>query len=144
MLWVVRMLNLGKLARSVLECDDAYYDVVIPEPLTEEWVLEHVREIFIGDCSSLALLRDSIIDEDDARKLAKTCDYCPWDKVFYGHDLRVPIRTRRFGMYQDGTLVDCTTVILYHDIWAEHLHRALVSGLQAQWPNRRLEGPQRL
>ena len=75
------MLNLDKLARSVLECDDAYYYVVIPEPLTEEWVLEHVREIFIDDHTSLALLRDSIIDEDDAGKVAKTCDYCPWDKV---------------------------------------------------------------
>ena len=91
-----------------------YYDILTPEKFTEEWVRDHVHEVFMDDARAIDLLRCSVAGTDPATRLKHVVAYQPIDRVFYGYELRVPVQTKKNAVYQDGSAVKGESVTLYH------------------------------
>ena len=128
------------LSQQMQQAQDSCYDIHIPKQLTEEWVQEHVHEVFMDDRRALDLLCRSVHGNDPATKLNKLLAYQPLTQVFYGYELRLPVTKKDNTVYQDGSAVTKNSVKLFHPTRQGLLHNILKRGVQASIPSHGTEG----
>ena len=78
---IIQELNLAKILGSQMQHhEDPCYHVHIPEVITEDWVKEHVHEVYMDDMGALEALRQSVHKTYPAQKLDKITEYEPNEK----------------------------------------------------------------
>ena len=141
LLQIVRKLNPATvLSRQIQHAEEIWYEMLWPVQFTEDWVRAHVRKVYMDDHNSQSSPRNSVTGDVPAAKLSKLRSYQPANRIFYGYELRVPVRKIDSEVYQDGSTSKGLSVKLYHSTRRGLLHNILKVGVQASILTHATEG----